>query len=363
MGLESEKIFSVIAGTGCYIPKNVIQNNEFLSYQFFDQDKNLIETSNEDLIAKFHKITNIEERRYANDDMLTSDMAALAAEEALRSSGIDRETLDGIIFAHNFGDVKLNNRKSDMVPSLASRVKLKLGIANPYTTAFDLVFGCPGWLQGMIMADYQIRSGDAKRILVIGADMLSRVSDPHDRDTMIYADGAGATILEARKSNVPIGMLTHASRTDSINEALLLEMKESNNPNYIGNEIWLKMQGRKLYEYALSNVPKLVKDCIDKAGLTLGDFKKVLIHQANEKMDEAILYRIFKLYGTVQIPANIMPMTINKLGNSSVATLPTLVDLILKGEMPDHSLESGDLVIFASVGAGMNINAFTYRFP
>jgi len=363
MGSESGKIYSVIAGTGCYIPKNVIQNTNFLSYRFFDQDKNLIETSNEDLITKFHKITNIEERRYADDSMVTSDMATIAAEKALSSSGIDRETLDGIIFAHNFGDVKLNNRKTDMVPSLASRVKLKLGINNPSTTAFDLVFGCPGWLQAMIMADYQIRSGDAKRILVIGADMLSRVSDPHDRDTMIYADGAGATILEACESETPVGMLTHASRTDSINEALLLEMKESNNPDYEGDEIYLKMQGRKLYEYALSNVPNLVKSCIEKAGLNLTDFKKVLIHQANEKMDEAILHRIFKLYGSVQIPENIMPMTINKLGNSSVATLPTLIDLILKGKMPNHSLQSGDLAIFASVGAGMNINAFTYRFP
>jgi len=357
-----EKIYSVIVGTGSYIPCNVIENDVFLQSTFYDQDKNVIATPNIDLISKFRQITNIEERRYASDDMVTSDMAYLAAEEALTSSGIDRETLDGIIFAHNFGDVKKTNPKSDMVPSLASRVKSKLKIMNPETSAFDLIFGCPGWLQGVIQADFQIKSGNAKRMMIIGAEMLSRVSDPHDRDSMIYSDGAGAIILEARNSNVPVGILSHATRTDAYVESHLLEMKESNNPFYKGNEIYLKMQGRKLYEYALNTVPKLVQNCIDKAGLSLDDINKVLIHQANEKMDDAILKRIFKLYGQNKIKEGIMPMTINKLGNSSVATLPTLLDLILKGQMENHSLSADNYVVFASVGAGMNINAFTYKF-
>ncbi len=356
-----EDIYSVIVGTGSFIPENIVPNSDFLQNTFFDNDQNIIETSNEDLISKFRKITNIDERRYADDDMVTSDMAYLAAEDALNSSGIDRESLDLIIVAHNFGDVRKNNVKSDMVPSLATRVKHKLKINNPETTAFDLIFGCPGWLQGVIQADNQIRCGNAQRALIIGAEMLSRVSDPHDRDSMIYSDGAGACILEARKSKEPIGILAHASRTDSIKDGLLLEMKESNNPDYPGTEIYLKMQGRKLYEYALSNVPGLVKKCIDKAGLSLTDISKVLIHQANEKMDEAILHRLFKLYGSVSIPNNIMPMTINKLGNSSVATLPTLLDLITKGQLPGHSLNSNDNIAFASVGAGMNINAFIYK--
>ncbi len=357
-----ENIYSVIAGTGSFIPENIVPNHDFLQSTFYDQEKNIIETPNFDLISKFQKITNIEERRYADDSMVTSDMAFLAAENALTSSGIDRETLDGIIVAHNFGDVRKSNVKSDLVPSLASRVKYKLKINNPKTTAFDLIFGCPGWLQGMIQANYQIKSGDAKRIMVVGAEMLSRVSDPHDRDSMIYSDGAGACILEAKTSSDPIGILSYAARTDAINEGHLLEMKESNNPYYSGHEIYLKMQGRKLYEYALSYVPQLVKDCIEKADLTLDNISKVLIHQANEKMDEAILHRLFKLYGSIKIPKGIMPMTINKLGNSSVATLPTLLDLILKGHLPGQQINSNHNVVFASVGAGMNINAFAYRF-
>jgi 3-oxoacyl-[acyl-carrier-protein] synthase III len=357
-----KEIYSVITGTGSYIPTNIIQNNDFLLSVFYDQEKKIIETPNVDLIQKFQKITNIDERRYADDNMVTSDLAFLAAQNALDSSGIDPETLDGIILAHNFGDVRKENVKTDMVPSLASRVKYKLKIKNPFTTAFDLIFGCPGWLQGMIQANYQIKCGHAKRIMVIGSEMLSRVSDPHDRDSMIYSDGAGATILEARTSDVPIGILSHAVRTDTINEGRLLEMKESNNPHYEGQEIYLKMQGRKLYEYALSHVPQLVKTCIEKAKLTLDDISKVLIHQANEKMDDAILHRLFKLYGSTKSHNDIMPMTINKLGNSSVATLPTLLDLIIKGNLPGHKLGVNDYAVFASVGAGMNINAFTYRF-
>jgi 3-oxoacyl-[acyl-carrier-protein] synthase III len=357
-----ENIYSVIAGTGSFIPENIVQNNDFLQNTFYDQEKNAIATPNEDLISKFRQITNIDERRYADDNMVTSDMAYLAAKNALNSSGIDPETLDGIIVAHNFGDVRKANMKSDMVPSLASRVKCKLAIKNPDTTAFDLVFGCPGWLQGIIMADYQIKSGDAKRIMVIGAEMLSRVSDPHDRDSMIYSDGAGATILEAKYSSVPIGILSHATRTDAMNEAHYLEMKESYNPNYEGQEIYLKMLGRKLYEYALNYVPQLVKKCLEKADLTLDNINKVLIHQANEKMDDAILHRIFKLYGFPKIRKNVMPMTINKLGNSSVATLPTLLDLIIKGKLDNHILNENDHVVFASVGAGMNINAVAYKF-
>ncbi|NOT36341.1 MAG: ketoacyl-ACP synthase III [Saprospiraceae bacterium] len=353
---------SVLIGTGSYIPNVVVENTDFLKNTFYDQSKVAIATSNQELIKTFQKITNIDERRYVEDQYVTSDIAFLAAQNCIQSSGVDAESLDSIIVAHNFGDVKKNNRKSDMVPSLASRVKFKLGIKNPYTTAFDLIFGCPGWLQGVIQADYQIRSGNAKRILIIGAETLSRVSDPHDRDSMIYSDGAGATIFEARDSDSPIGIISHVVRTDAINEAHLLEMKESNNPDYEGHEIYLKMQGRKLYEYALNQVPLVVKSSLEKANLDIRDISKILIHQANEKMDEAIIQRLFKLYNIAEVPVGIMPMIISKLGNSSVATIPTLLDLILKNEIPNQYLKEGQYCVFASVGAGMNINSMVYRF-
>jgi len=337
----SENIYSVITGTGSYIPTRIIRNEDFLKNDFLEADGSKIDKSNKEIIEKFLEITTIAERRYVTDDLVTSDISYLSALEAIKSADIDKEDLDYIIVAHNFGDVRSDNKQLDIVPSLAARVKYKLGIKNPYTIAYDVPFGCPGWLQGIIQADYFIKSGDAKKILVIGADTLSRISDPHDRDSMIYADGAGATILEARKSDKPIGIVSHLTRSDTIIHSQMLFMGKSYKKEN-GDELYLKMNGRKLYQYALENVPQTIKDSLDKCDIDIKDVKKVLIHQANGKMDDAMLIRLFKLYGIKDIPENVMPMTISWLGNSSVATVPTLMDLILKNKLKPHEINKGD---------------------
>lgn len=356
----ANQICSVITGTGSYIPSQKVPNDVFLTNKFLNANGKPFDKSNDEIIQKFREITGIEERRYADDDMLASDMGARAGEMAIESSGLDPEQLDYIIVAHNFGDVRADNQKVDMVPSLASRVKHKMGIQNPECIAYDLPFGCPGWLQGVIQANYFIRSGDSKSALIIGTETLSRVCDPYDRDSMIYADGAGATLLEARESEEPVGVLSHAARTDTQSQAFYLNMNTSYSEN--GEDtLYLKMEGRKLYQYALSNVPGVVKQSIDKAGLDLRDIRKVLIHQANEKMDRAILDRIFKIYGEETPPGDMMPMTISKLGNTSVATVPTLLDLILRNKMDGQKIDSGDHIVLASVGAGMNINSVVYK--
>ena len=356
-----KKIYSIIKGSGSFIPEKIVLNSDFLSNVFYEQDGKVIEVSNEELIQKFEKITNIIERRHLDNGYVTSDIAHIAADRAIKSADIDPESIDYIIVAHNFGDIRLHNKRTDIVPSLAARVKKKLGIQKPEAVAYDVIFGCPGWLQGVIQADYYIKSGDVKRVLVIGAEVLSRVSDPYDRDSLIYSDGAGAVVLEAKESENPVGILSHATRSDAYSHADMLWMDKSYNPDKTGDDIFLKMNGRKLYEYALNNVPSLVKNCIEKAKLTLDKINKILIHQANGKMDEAILTRLFRLYEKVKIPDNIMPMIIDKLGNSSVATIPILLDMILKGEMDDHRLLPDDNIVFASVGAGMNINAVAYK--
>ncbi len=354
---------SIISGSGRYIPGRIIKNEQFLENEFYDASGIKITKLNDDIIDKFFQISEIEERRYLDDLHVASDIGFFAAQDAIKSSGIDKESLDYIIVAHNFGDVKSDNQKSDLVPTLASRIKFKLGIENPYTVAYDIAFGCPGWLQATIQADYYIRSGDAKKVLIVGTETLSRVSDPHDIDSMLYSDGAGAIILTSAGGENPMGILGHLTRTDTISHVNLLKMQESYNPEFDGDEIFLKMNGRKLYEYALNTVPLAVKECIDKIGLPLGSIKKIMIHQANAKMNNAILLRLFKLYGIDEIPAGIMPMTISKLGNNSVATIPILYDLIVKGSMPGHELSSGDYCVFASVGAGMNINVMVYLVP
>ena len=133
--------------------------------------------------------------------------------------------------------------------------------------------------------------------------------------------------------------------------------------NMTENRLFLKMDGHEIYKYAVRTVADAVKQSLDKAGLSLNDVKKVLIHQANQKMDEAILKRVFKLYQMEKNLEEIMPMTISWLGNSSVATLPTLFDLLQRGKLNNHILHSGDIAVFASVGAGMNINSMVYKMP
>jgi 3-oxoacyl-[acyl-carrier-protein] synthase III len=350
---------SIITGTGSYIPTEKIPNRYFLKNKFYNPDGTRIKKTNTDIVKKLEDITCIKERRYLTNDLNTSDIAYMAAEKALEN--IDRESLDCIIVAQNLGDVRADNIRSDMVPTIAARVKHRLKIKNPYTVAFDIPFGCPGWVHGMILADYYIKSGDAKKVLVIGAETLSRVSDPHDVDSMIYADGAGAALVEATERKT--GILSHVTRSDTINDAYLLRVGKSYNPDYKGDDLFIKMNGHEIYKYAVRTVPLVVKQSLDKAGFTLTDVKKILIHQANQKMDEAILERIFKLYQVKNIPENIMPMTISWLGNSSVATLPTMLDLLRRGALNKHKLNRRDIIVFASVGAGMNINSIVYRMP
>ncbi|HBL74587.1 MAG: 3-oxoacyl-ACP synthase [Bacteroidetes bacterium GWF2_42_66] len=359
----TKRIYTRIIGTGSYIPSRIIKNDYFKDYRFFDPaTKAPFEKDNNEIISKFEEITNIKERRWIEEDKVTSDMAAEALKSAAESAGIDLETLDFIIAGTNFGDVHPGNVSCDLLPAVASKVKARMKIKNPACVAHDVIAGCPGWIQGMIIADAYIRSGLYKRGAVIGADVLSRLSDPHDRDSLIYADGAGVTIVEGVESDVPTGILSHSSRSDCDPYANLLTLGPSFNEELDKKNLYLKMSGHKLYVYALSFVPGVVKESIDKAGLQLTDIKKVIIHQANEKMDDAILKGVFKLYKEKDIPEGIMPMSIRKLGNSSAATVPTLLDLIVKGEMEGQEINKGDNIILCSVGAGMNINSIIYKW-
>jgi 3-oxoacyl-[acyl-carrier-protein] synthase-3 len=353
---------SIIIGTGSYIPPRVVTNEELSVREFRGPDRKPIDKPPNQILEQFQAITGIRERRYADDGMAASDLAFEAAKDALDSSGIDPETLDVIIVAHNFGDVRAGTLHSDLVPALAARVKARLKIKTPRTAAFDLIFGCPGWLQGMIVCDAMIRAGDARRALIIGADTLSRISDPHDRDSLIYADGAGATLIEGRDTDERIGILGHAVRSDTLDHSSMLFMGPSYNEEVFLEALFLKMEGRKLYKYALQTVASAIQQTLDKANVPIADVAKVLIHQANGKMDEAILDSLYDLYDS-KPPEGVMPMTISWLGNSSVATVPTLLDLITKGKLEGHTIDAGDTIVFASVGAGMHVNAAVYRVP
>lgn len=348
-----------ITGTGSYIPSIVTKNANFQEHKFLNTDGTGFPHDNITTIEKFKAITGIEERRYIEENLNTSDIALLAAQRAIEDAKLDPETLDYIIVAHNYGDVKSKNIQSDTVPSLATRVKYHLRIKNPKCVCYDVLFGCPGWIEGMIQAQAFIKAGIAKKCLVIGAEALSRVVDHHDRDSMIFSDGAGAAILEA--TNEEGGILAHESATHSFSEANYIYFGKSNDLEAPEDVRYIKMNGRKIYEFALSHVPNAMQFCLEKSGKNISDLKKIFIHQANEKMDEAIIKRFYKMYKQ-PVPKDVMPMTIHELGNSSVATVPTLFDLVRKGKISNQDLNKGDVVIFASVGAGMNINSIVYQY-
>ena len=347
---------TIITGTGSYIPTEVVTNPDFADNKFYGTDNVVFDIPHEEISEKFRAITGIQERRYVSADLQSSDMAVFAAQKAIEDANIDPEELDQIIVAQDFGDIIKDTIQTDTLPSLASRVKHKLQIKNTKCVAYDLIFGCPGWIQGVIHADSFIRNGIAKKCLVIGTETLSRVID-----SMIYSDGAGASIIEAVEEKEKRGILSFSAESFTKDEAYYLYLGKSNIADADPKIRYIKMHGRKIYEFSLNFVPGVVKESIDKAHLDIKDISKIFIHQANEKMDQEILKRLFRLYQIREVPSDIMPMSIHKLGNNSVATVPTLLDLVRKERFGDHDLNHGDNIILASVGAGMNINSIAYR--
>jgi len=353
---------TVITGTGCYVPTLTKTNRDFAAHDFYSENQEKINSAPEEVIRKFQEITGIQERRYATADLDASDLGTLAAKLAIEDAGVDPEELDQIIVAHNFGNVNKHSIQTDVLPSLASRIKHSLKIKNPKCIPYDILFGCPGWIQGVIQADAFLRAGVAKKCLIIGTETLSRVIDNYDRDSMIFSDGAGASVVEVKdgEANGP-GILAGSVLSHTEEEAYYLYFGKSNFPESDPRVRYIKMKGRKVYEYAISQVPQAMKACLDESGVSINEVKKVFIHQANEKLDEGIIKKFYQLYGITKLPEGIMPMSIHKLGNSSVATVPTLLDLVRKGKIENQKVNAGDVVIFASVGAGMNINAICYR--
>jgi 3-oxoacyl-[acyl-carrier-protein] synthase-3 len=357
---------TIIAATGSYIPPIKVPNKYFLKHKFYLLDKEkqeYVQDSKpiEERIQKLTTITGIYERRYVSEDQVTSDIAT----EALKSTNYDLNSLDYLIVATNFGDVTNSHNQVDIVPSISAKVKQKSQITNPKTIAMDLVGGCPGWLMGVRTAHALIQSNLAERVAVIGAETLSRVSDPYDMDSMIYSDGAGVAIFEAQESPNLEGIISIAERTDA-NYSHLLKMGPSNNPSYNQNRIFLKMKGHKLYKYALRYVPDVVIESLEKADVKLQDLNLILAHQANERLDMDIIKRLLKSLNiemTEEQIKSIIPMTINWLANSSVATIPTMLDLIIRRKLDNYSLGPNSLINMFSVGAGMNIVSMVYKFP
>ncbi len=381
-------INSIIVATGSHIPEREIPNTHFKDYQFFTYKNGIYvrdSSSGLEVADQYSEKTGIISRRYVIEGRTTSDIAAFA----LKNTGYDLDSLDMIIVAHNFGDFNEATKQGEAVPSISSRVKGKAALTNPNVKTFDLLGGCPGWLQALDIADSMIKAGKAKSIAVIGAETLSYFSDPHNKDSTIFADGAGAVILSAVESDKKEGILSYAGRTDA-DKSHLLTMVPSVNPDYDQNELLLRMIGPKVYRYAVKYVTSVIEESLQEAKKYLGDKFEVkdinmfLAHQANERLDADIIKKLLHknvlkelLTGHVSdLIYGLTPLTINLLGNSSVATIPTLLDLLVKGNLSKYTLKrdkenkkliyrlnSNDVICLFSVGAGMNTNAMFYLAP
>ncbi len=356
-----KKYSSKIIGTGSVLPSVIKANSAFWENSFFGKDNTLMAKDNEEITAKFEEVAGIVERRVAPKGVKASDLGVMAAQLAIKDADIDPETLDYIIVAHNFGDVALGTVQADLLPNLASKVKQKLGVKNSRCVAYDILFGCPSWVQAFIQAEYYLQSGDVQKVLVVGADTVSRMTDPHDIDGMLFADGAGAAILEriSLDADNQAGVLTHLTMSDCINGADYLKMGDSLNLETEGQ--FIRMNGKGVFRYAVTAVPAAIKECLDKAGLGLDDVDRFVIHQANVKMNKIILRRLYELYGQASYPEEIMPLVVDKLGNSSAATVPTVLDMIFKKQLANQSINKGDIVVFAAVGSGMHANCIVYK--
>ena len=351
---------TIIKGTGSILPELVVPNSEFNDHIFYDKNGNKLPKQGEEMTAKLESITGIRERRYVPFDQDSRPLMTEAARMAIESSGVNPNNLDGIIVAHNAGNMLIDENYFHTVPNMAALLKNTLGITNYECFAYDILFACPGWLQAAIQAHQAIQTGDAENILVVGIEIASRLLDPHDLDSMILADGCGAVVLSKSAENK--GVLSCATFSHAQSDVSNIYLGKSNNPEQDGN-CWFKMNGKEVYRYATTWVPKVIHKALEKANLKISDVDMFLFHRANDKLIHAIAKNLAELCETDL--ANFegkLPMTIQFLGNTSVATIPTMLDLIVRGKLEGYEINEGDTVVMASVGAGMHCNAIVYQF-
>ena len=351
---------SIITGTGSVLPELIIPNSHFESHEFYDKKGYKSEKSAVETVAKLEAITGIKERRYLPFDQDSIPLMAKAAQNAVDDAKIDVSQLSGIIVAHNAGNMLIGGKDFHPVPNLAACLKHSLNCTNHECFAYDLLFGCPGWLQAVIQAHQTILCGDAENILVVGLEVASRLLDPHDVDSMILADGCGACVIS--KSDDEKGILAYATFSHAQEDLGSIYLGKSNNAELTGS-CYFHMNGREVYKYATVWVPRVIKKALDKANLKIHDVDLFLFHQANAKMLEAIAKNLGEIYevGNDYFAGKI-PTTIEFLGNTSVATIPTMLDLIRKNRLEGYEIKKGQIAVMASVGAGMHCNALVYQF-
>ena len=311
-----------IAGIGAYVPETIVTNDDLAK---------IVETSDEWISSR----TGIRERRISTKEG-TSDLAAEAARRALEAAGVKPEELDLIILGTSSPDCNY--------PSGACEVQAKIGAVN--AAAFDISAACSGFIFAMNIVQGFLKSGIYQTALIIGAETLSKVVDWDDRSTcVLFGDGAGAAVLKNEESGI-IDMLMGSDGTKG--EALKCTSRSLG--NFLTGERpelgFMTMDGHEVFRFAVKRVPESIESLMKRNQTAKEDIRYYILHQANERIVEAVARRLKE-------PMDKFPMIIEKYGNTSTASIPLLLDDMVKKGM----LEAGDKIILSGFGAGMTWGA------
>ncbi len=283
------------------------------------------------------RLTGIKERRHAADDETATDLAAVAAQHALGQAGMSVEQIDGVIMATIIPD--------QPVPSMASALARRLGI--PRALAFDLNAACSGWLYALEVGRTLILGGTAKNVLVVTAELLSRITNPQDHETaFLFGDGAGAAILTVRDGGHRLhrmGLSGDADQFDAIQRqggGALMPWPSCGNGDI--EPFYLKMNGTSVFKHAVVGFAEQIEQTLARENLKADDIAWVVPHQANARILTAVSKR-------VGIPYDKFVVTIGKYGNTSAAS----VSMALGWAAEEGIFADGDKIIFCSVGAGL----------
>jgi len=322
-----------ILGTGGYAPKRVMTNQDLAE---------MVDTSDEWITAR----TGIKQRRIAAEGEVTSDMAVIAARHALAMAGTKAEDLDMIIAATVSADMPL--------PSCAVIIQAKLGAARAF--AFDVSAACAGSLYGLSIADQFIKTGRARRVLVIGAELLSRLVDWTDRNTcVLFGDAAGAMVVGPAPEPSRGLLSTHLHSDGTAAGILSIPGGGSQHPQSM--EVLerkmdkITMNGREIYKFAVRVLPQAILEALDANGLAVADIDHIVPHQANARIVESVLERL-------GIPLEKCWMNLDRYGNTSSASLPISLDEANRA----GRLKSGDLIAMMAIGAGMTWGSALMRW-
>lgn len=320
-------IRSVLLGTGSALPRRAVSNAEMAQR---------VDTSDEWIVER----TGISNRHIAADDETTSSLATDAGRKAIEAAGIDASSIDLIVLATATPD--------QTFPATATIVQSNLGCRGGI--AFDVAAVCSGFLYALGVADSMLRSGMAKRALVIGAETFSRILDWEDRTTcVLFGDGAGAVVLEARddESAEPRGILATRLHADGAYNQLLYV---DGGPSTTGTVGKLRMKGREVFRHAVVNLADVLREVLEDVGLTPADIDWLVPHQANARILDATARKL-------NLPSEKVVMTVGQHANTSAASVPLALDQAVR----DGRIRQGQLVVLEAMGGGFTWGASVIR--